>query len=141
MALKKLITEQAKKVGREADLQVNFPTRCSLQICETRLYKIIQELIDNALKFSELGTKIDLISTLVGDQLIISLTDHGRGMTANQIAELAAYRQFDRQLYEQQGLGLGLIIAKRMAELHGGELNIQSQLAEKTVVQVVLPCI
>lgn len=141
MALKKLITEQAKQAGRDADLQVNFQTRCRLKICETRLYKILKELIDNALKFSELGTRIHLVSTLVSNQLIISLTDHGRGMTAHQIAELGAYRQFNRQFYEQQGLGLGLIIAKRMTELHGGELSIQSQLGEKTVVQVMLPCI
>lgn len=141
MALKKLITEQAKQAGRDADLQVNFQTRCRLKICETRLYKILKELIDNALKFSESGTRIHLVSTLVSNQLIISLTDHGRGMTAHQIAELGAYRQFNRQFYEQQGLGLGLIIAKRMTELHGGELSIQSQLGEKTVVQVMLPCI
>ena len=141
MALKKLMIEQAKQAKRDADLQVNFQTHCCLQICETRLYKILEELIDNALKFSESGTTIHLVSTLVSNQLIISLTDHGRGMTAAQIAELGGYRQFDRQLYEQQGLGLGLIIAKRMTELHGGELSIQSQLGEKTVVQVMLPCI
>jgi signal transduction histidine kinase len=141
IALKKLMIEQAKQAKRDGDLQVNFQSRCCLQICETRLYKILEELIDNALKFSESGTRIELVSTLVSNQLIISLTDHGRGMTAAQIAELGGYRQFERQLYEQQGLGLGLIIAKRMTELHGGELNIQSQLGEKTVVQVMLPCI
>lgn len=140
-ALKKLMTEQAKKARRYADLQVNLQTPCCLPICETRLYKIIEELIDNAFKFSEPGTTISLTSTLVSNQLTISLTDYGRGMTAAQIAELGAYRQFERQFYEQQGLGLGLIIAKRITELHGGELNIHSQAGEKTVVQVVLPCI
>ncbi|WP_017315858.1 hybrid sensor histidine kinase/response regulator [Mastigocladopsis repens] len=140
ISLKKTIIEKAKKAGREADLQLNLKTPCCLQICESRLYKIVEELIDNAFKFSESGTIIHIISTLVSNLLTISVTDHGRGMTAAQIAELGAYRQFERQLYEQQGSGLGLIIAKRTAELHGGELTIHSKLGEKTVVQVVLPC-
>ncbi len=139
-ALTTLITEKAEKAGRAADLQVNIQTRCRARICETRLYKIIEELIDNALKFSSSGTIIQVNSTSINNKFTISFIDHGRGMTAAQIAELGAYRQFERKLYEQQGSGLGLIIAKRLAELHGGELQIDSKLKEKTLVQVVLPC-
>ncbi|MGH8002613.1 MAG: ATP-binding protein, partial [Brasilonema sp.] len=141
MALEKLMVEKAQQAGRYTDLQVDLQNCCCLQICDTRLYKMIEELIDNAFKFSTSGTRVHLKSTLVHNQLIISLTDYGRGMTTAQIAELGAYRQFERQLYEQQGSGLGLIIAKRIAELHGGEFYIHSKLGEKTVVQVVLPCI
>ncbi|MBW4591758.1 MAG: response regulator [Brasilonema angustatum HA4187-MV1] len=141
MALQKLITEKAQQVGRYTDFQVNLQSPCCVQICETRLYKIIEELIDNAFKFSISGTQVYLTSTSVSNQLMISLTNYGRGMTAAQIAELGAYRQFERQLYEQQGSGLGLIIAKRIVELYGGELCIHSKLGEKTVMQVMLPCI
>lgn len=61
-------------------------------------------------------------------------------MTTAQIAELGAYRQFERKLHEQQGSGLGLIIAKLLTELHGGEIKIHSKLKEKTIVQVVFTC-
>lgn len=139
MALKNLITEKAKKVGREADLQVNLQTPCYLRICETKIYKIIEELIDNALKFSTLGTIIQVKSQFINNKLTICFIDHGRGMTAAQVAELGAYRQFERKIHEQQGSGLGLIIAKSLAELHGGEIKIHTQLKEKTIVQVMLP--
>lgn len=139
VALTNLIAKKSKKVGREADLQV-YLHPCVVKICETRLYKIVEELIDNALKFSESGTMIHVSNTLNNNTFTLSFIDHGRGMTPAQIIELGAYRQFERKLYEQQGTGLGLIIAKRLAELHGGELKIQSQPAEKTIVQVMLPC-
>jgi light-regulated signal transduction histidine kinase (bacteriophytochrome) len=49
-------------------------------------------------------------------------------MNVQQIANLGAYMQFNRKIYEQQGSGLGLILAKRLAELHGGQLTIQTHI-------------
>jgi two-component system sensor histidine kinase/response regulator len=47
--------------------------------------------------------------------------------------------QFDRKLHEQQGLGLGLTIVRRLTELHGGTLTIQSEKGAGTVVTIKLP--
>jgi two-component system, sensor histidine kinase and response regulator len=140
MGLQRLIDEKAKKMGRESDVCVNLKKSCRLRMCETKLYKIAEELLDNALKFSSLGTKIYVDSTVSDRKLILSFTDFGRGMTSTEISDLGAYRQFERKLHEQQGSGLGLSIVKLIAELHGGELSIHSQPGEKTVVRVLLPC-
>ncbi|MEA5513721.1 response regulator [Nodularia sp. UHCC 0506] len=134
-----LINETVQKAGREADLYTNFQS-CNLRISAKNLYKIIEELIDNAVKFSPPGTPIQVKNDCINNHVILSFIDHGRGMTAEQIAELGAYRQFERKLHEQQGSGLGLIIAKQLAELHGGQFHIQSQPQEKTIVKVTLLC-
>jgi signal transduction histidine kinase len=65
--------------------------------------------------------------------------DQGRGFSTDHITKVGAYMQFDRKLQEQQGLGLGLTIAKRLTELHSGTLTIQSERNSGTVVTVKLP--
>ena len=60
-------------------------------------------------------------------------------MTTAQVANLGAYMQFERKLYEQQGSGLGLTIVKRLVELHSGKLVIESIPEVETKVHIYLP--
>ena len=140
--VKSLLTQkarqQAKHANRTDDLQLNLHDS-SVAIDSVRLAKIVEELLDNAFKFSLEGTPV-VLSTLVENQtFILSVKDQGRGMTADQIAQLEAYRQFDRKLYQQAGLGLGLAIVQRLAELHGGKFKIESLPQQETIVCVSLP--
>lgn len=140
--VKSLLTQkarqQAKHANRTDDLQLNLHDS-SVAIDSVRLAKIVEELLDNAFKFSLEGTPV-VLSTLVENQtFILSVKDQGRGMTADQIAQLEAYRQFDRKIYQQAGLGLGLAIVQRLAELHGGKFKIESLPHQETIVCVSLP--
>ena len=140
--VKSLLTQkarqQAKHANRADDLQLNLHDS-SVAIDSVRLAKIVEELLDNAFKFSLEGTPV-VLSTLVENQtFILSVKDQGRGMTADQIAQLEAYRQFDRKIYQQAGLGLGLAIVQRLAELHGGKFKIESLPQQETIVCVSLP--
>ncbi len=103
--------------------------------------KLLEELIDNAFKFSESGDSVIITNHWESEQMILSIQDHGRGMTPEQIAEVAAYNQFERSIYEQQGIGLGLVIAKYIAELQGGNLQISSQPEVSTIVCVEFPVV
>ncbi len=58
-------------------------------------------------------------------------------MTDEQIVSIGAYTRFDRGKYEQQGVGLGLMIVKLLTQLHGGELFIDSAVHQGTTVAVM----
>jgi len=140
--VKSLLTQkarqQAKHANRTDDLQLNLQDS-SVAIDSVRLAKIVEELLDNAFKFSLEGTPVFLSTVVENQTFILSVKDQGRGMTADQIAQLEAYRQFDRKLYQQAGLGLGLAIVQRLAELHGGKFKIESLPQQETIVRVSLP--
>jgi len=133
-----IATRLAQQENRAADLSLKLQ-KANLRMSDLRLQKIMEELIDNAFKFSKPGTTVEISSHLIEQNCVVQITDFGRGMTPEQIANLGAYMQFDRRFYEQQGSGLGLIIAKRMLELHGGELAIDSVVGQQTTIQATIP--
>lgn len=129
----------ARQANRMADLYIDL-IPATLPISEAHLSKIIEELLDNAFKFSLAGTPVQVQCYMGAPHVFtLSVKDSGRGMTADQIARIGAYVQFDRENHEQQGQGLGLAIVKRLAELLGGELTITSEPGRFTRVGIVLP--
>jgi signal transduction histidine kinase len=129
---------QAEMARRLADLRLNLAD-LPAAISEDYLAKIVDELVQNAFKFSLPGTPVEVSLATHADKVGLTITDQGRGFSPEHIVRVGAYMQFDRKMHEQQGLGLGLSIAKRLTDLHGGSLVIQSERGASTTVQVNLP--
>lgn len=120
---------------RSDDLQLDV-CHLALRISEKNLYKVIFELADNAFKFSEPGTPVMISSKREADRLVIVVYDEGRGMAPEETEILGAYMQFGRELYEQQGVGLGFTVAKRLVELHGGAVKVDSLPGKGTAISM-----
>ena len=138
----KIIRQVAENVAenweRLDDLYTKLEDR-ALQISADNLGHIIEEIVDNAFKFSDLESPV-MIKSLVEDGYFkIMIRDIGRGITDEQLAQIGAYMQFERMVYEQQGVGMGLTIAKRLVELHDGELLIDNTESKGTTVTVQFP--
>ena len=129
----------ARRHKREEDLRLSV-TEVDFEMPGENLTKILTETLDNAFKFSTPGQPVlvEIRKASSGASEIV-IKDHGRGMTSDQIAKIGPHTQFERQQYEQQGAGLGLIIAKRMTELLGGEYRIVSQPNVGTEITVHFP--
>jgi two-component system, sensor histidine kinase and response regulator len=135
-----------EEVVRNLAAKANRTLDVTLDLCEVEGFiradhwsKIIEEIVDNALKFSVSGTPVLVQLVRHNDSVVLRVTDRGRGMRPEHVAEVGAYMQFERKFYEQQGSGLGLTLARRLAELQGGRLAITSQVGVGTVVEVALP--
>jgi two-component system, sensor histidine kinase and response regulator len=130
---------KAQHYERSGDLKLDVQDVEGVAAYEDYVKRIVDELVDNAFKFSEAGKPVEVRARVNHDKYVITITDQGRGMTPEQVASIGAYMQFDRRIYEQQGSGLGLIIAKRLAELHKGKFHLDSHIGQGTSVTVELP--
>jgi two-component system, sensor histidine kinase and response regulator len=136
--IEQVAREQAEAAAREADLRLDLED-VAVVITPDRMRKAAEELLQNAFKFSNGGRPVRVTAQVTGRQYVLAVADEGRGMTAEQIASIGAHMQFERRFYEQQGAGLGLIITRRIAQLYGGDLVIESVHGQQTVAQFLLP--
>jgi signal transduction histidine kinase len=129
---------QVPVLGRGVHFEIED---ASVGMAEIYIQKILEELLDNAMKYSPVEKPVGVEGMVDWEKHVYCLKvwDEGRGMTSDQIAEVASFVQFDRRVYEQQGSGLGLAIVKRLADLHGGDILITSIPGKRTVVEVIIP--
>ena len=123
--------------NRERDLVV-VAEPAQLPMTDQYLTLVLEELVDNACKFSITGTPIEVKG--VGRQAFWSLavSNYGPGMSAEQIGQIGAFKQFWNGNKKPQGLGLGLALTQGIARLHGCEFTIQSE-ADATTATVLVP--
>ena len=138
MIISKIGDHKVKEYKRTDDLELDL-AEFDLAVSSEDFIKIVDELIDNAFKYSEQGSKVAIRTQVIDQQWIFTIQDSGRGMNESQIANIGAYMQFERQFYEQQGIGLGLVLAKTLIEFYGGEIDIQSQEDLGTKISVTIP--
>ncbi|MBL8571870.1 MAG: PAS domain S-box protein [Phreatobacter sp.] len=128
----------AVQVVVEADYPDDLPL---LRADELRIKQILLNLLSNAIKFSPARRTVRLVARVNGlGGLEISVVDQGPGMTAAEI-RLAEqpFQQIDNPANKRtEGTGLGLPLAKRLAELHGGDLVIESVPGRGTCVTLFL---
>jgi signal transduction histidine kinase len=108
---------------------------------DRRLRQILINLLSNAVKFTPEGGAVRVRSFRTQNGFVIAVSDTGVGMNASDIPKIMKpFGQIDDQLNRQnQGTGLGLPIAKHLVELHGGTLNIESEVNVGTTVTITLP--
>jgi signal transduction histidine kinase len=108
---------------------------------DTKLKQILLNLLSNAFKFTAPGREVRLTLVAGDDGVSFTVADQGVGMSEDELATaLEPFRQVDNSLSRRhEGTGLGLPLAKRLTELHGGSLSITSIKGEGTVAVVWLP--
>lgn len=126
-------------VNKEVRLVNALPAKLPLLLAdENRVKQILYNLLENGLKFTKQGT-VTLSAERRGNELAVSVTDTGRGIPANELAGLFQPFVQSEELGRGEGLGLGLSIAKQLAELQGGRLEAESAVGEGSRFTFTLP--
>ena len=108
---------------------------------ETRIKQVISNLLSNAIKYNQPGGRVELSShRLPGQRLQIRVLDTGLGLTPSQQTELfQPFNRLGRETSQTEGTGIGLVISRRLAELMGGDLHVESQAGHGCTFVFTLP--
>ena len=135
----RLLRVQADEAG--VKLRGSLPTGLIEANADRRALKqIVINLVSNAIKFTPAGGQITVNLQAYGDVLDLSVIDNGIGISAEDVSRLGRpFEQVGDTTRQIGGTGLGLSLVRAFAELHGGEMIIESRLGEGTTVTVRLP--
>jgi PAS domain S-box-containing protein len=116
--------------ARGHDLRVRLaPGPILVHADRTRLAQVFSNLLSNAAKFTERGGRIRLTSEREGNEIVVRVQDNGIGIAPAMLPRIFdMFVQADRSLERtQSGLGIGLTLVKRVAEMHGGSVEARSE--------------
>ncbi len=103
-----------------------------------RLKQALFNIISNAQKFTPAGGTVQLDARRDGDALVISVTDSGVGIAARD--QERVFGKFERGRNQRDtGAGLGLSLVKSLIEMHGGQIELASEIDRGTIVTIRLP--
>jgi len=125
-----------KEIAFVYELATHLPTA----ICadEKRLRQIIINLLSNAIKFTKLGTVVFKVD-YVDDQFYFKVTDSGVGIAKDELDKIfLPFQQSGDQYNKAEGTGLGLSITKKLVDMMGGKLRVESVLGQGSSFLVIL---
>ncbi|KNZ42893.1 HAMP domain-containing sensor histidine kinase [Acetobacterium bakii] len=139
------VVEQMQIKASQSDVMINYRSDELPEVLGDydRLQQVFINIIHNAIKYSNSGDIIDVISAIEDDHIVVSIRDYGPGISEIEQKRIfnAFYRvEEDRSRgSDEGGSGLGLYIVKQIVEKHDGKIEIVSQVGEGTNIIVTIP--
>lgn len=134
------VAELFSPVSGTREIEVIAPEEPAWVECDpTRLEQVVTNLVSNAIKYSPEGGRVTTAVTTSGSDAVVAVTDEGIGIPADDLARL--FEPFYRGSASRErvpGVGLGLSVARKLVEAHGGRLDVESQVGRGTTFRVLL---
>ncbi|MFN8095744.1 MAG: PAS domain S-box protein [Vicinamibacteria bacterium] len=136
----RMVKEAAKRKGLTLSMSVE-PPELEVPGDARRLKQVLVNLLSNAVKFTPGGGSVGLAASRGGDLVRLVVSDTGIGIAPEDLPRLfQPFVQLDSRLArEHEGTGLGLALVRRLVDLHGGRVSVDSTPGEGTRVTVELP--
>ena len=137
------LCRQAASIAQEVGITLDFACReryIVAAVHRTYLERLVWNLLSNALKFTPASGHISVTLEVKGQQVLLSVKDTGPGIPPEDMETVFdRWTQSQRPISLSHGIGLGLLICRRVAEGHGGRLLLESREGQGTLVTVALP--
>lgn len=131
-------------IAGEKDIQVVVTAAPSLPLIwldPHQIEQVLNNLLTNAIKYSHPGTVVEVLLERHGDEVILAVRDHGQGIPAGELNKL--FTPFGvtsvKATQGEKSTGLGLVIAKKVVDAHGGRIWVESQPNEGSTFFVAIP--
>ena len=138
-----LVNDVIESRFQDVGVSVVLPaTAISLDVDAPRIKLLLKNLLDNAVRHTPEDAPLPEVRvTMDAEQVVIAVTDHGKGIDAQHLPHLTEpfYRVDPSRQRDTGGYGLGLYLCRMIAEAHDGKLQIESTPGEGTTVTVSLP--
>ena len=136
------VAERLRVKNSEAAITLDLPTSLPTVMADReRIEEVLQNLLDNAIKYSPGKAQIAVTCRAMGDEVIVSISDQGMGISLREQAEI--FERFQRADNSKssaiQGAGLGLYICRAIVEAHGGRIWVESTLHSGSTFSFSLP--
>ncbi len=137
----KMIRPAADAAEVSLDVSLDLDQALLIQADRRAVRQILLNLLSNSVKFTDAGGQVDVDAQAIDGDLELTVTDNGKGMSAEEVARIGdLYAQGESGLLsEERGSGLGLSLVRSLTELHGGKMNVKSELGNGTRVKIILP--
>src|SRR5215212_4418539 len=133
------VKSKAERFGIEIHFDSTAEHRC---VCDAqKLYQVFLNLLDNAIKYSEAGARVDITIEESASMLTVEVKDTGVGIPQEELGQLFLrfYRVDKDRSRATGGSGLGLAISRQIVEMHGGSISVESEVDVGSVFEVRLP--
>ena len=121
--------DEMRPVADRQEINLNFisPQDVNLNIDKLQFKRVIKNLIQNALSYSESSSDIDIKTNIQGNSIFISVIDYGKGISEKDISLIFNKYYSTSKRYRKVGTGLGLYLSKQIVEAHKGEISVTSE--------------
>jgi signal transduction histidine kinase/DNA-binding response OmpR family regulator len=124
----------------EHQLIQNAPRGLIVRADATRFRQMLMNLLGNAIKFTPKGGRIELAAKTIGDSIRVEVRDSGPGIPPEEKKRIfEAFHRMDQTEKTSEGTGLGLAITRKLVELHGGTLDVESRVGVGSCFFFTLP--
>jgi signal transduction histidine kinase len=128
---------QDKHLTWQTDIPADLP---EISADPDRLASVVENLVSNAIKYTQTGGMVSISALVEGDELLIRVKDNGSGIAPDEQQKVFEpfYRGNQGRRFKQ-GMGLGLSIARDLIEAHGGRISLESNPGEGSLFTIHLP--